>query len=301
MQIQKTTLLLIIASLFFSFSTQAKTKKLLRLNLEKGSVYEMIMDMNNDMDQEMMGQQIKMTQHMQMGASMTVLDVLPNNNFLISYNYTTMKMDMDAMGNKMSFDSNSQDTDNPAFDALKGITKIKLQMEITPLGKVENIEGFDSFSEAFGANEQVKTMLKMFSDKESFKSTFGQTFNYFPEDKISVGDSWNASQKMEAFMNMDIDMHFEVTDIQEDDVTLKVNSDINSNTSTEQNGMNMNIEMTGNQAGEMSINAKDGMLTSSNMIQDINMLMKMNNPQSNEDMEIPMKMNSTVKVTFNKK
>lgn len=301
MKSQKSALLLIIVSLFFTLSTQAKTKKLLRFNLEKGSVYEMVMDMNNNMDQEMMGQQLKMNQLMKMITIMTVEDVLPNNNFLVSYKYKSIKMDMNVMGNSMSFDSDNQEGNTPELELLKGLTEVKLTMEVTPLGKVQSVVGFDSFSNAFAANPQIKEMLKMFSNEESFKSSFGQTFNYFPEEAVTVGDSWDTSQKMEAIMNMEIDMHFEVADIQKNKVFLNVNSDINSDSEIEQNGMNIDMKMTGNQDGSMIINSKDGMLNTSNMTQDISMLMKMKNPQTNEDIEMPMKINSTIEVIVSKK
>ncbi len=300
MKLRKTALLLIAVSLFFTISTQAKTKKLLRFNLQKGSVYEMTTDMNNIMDQEVMGQQVKMDQKMKMIATMTVEDVLPNNNILVSYIYKSMKMDMSTMGNTMSFDTDKQDDNNPASEAFKRLTKIKLKMEITPLGKVVNIEGFDRFDNAFTAMPQAKEMLKMFSSEESFKSSIGQTFNYFPEEKIAVGDSWDTTQKMDAIMNMEINMHFEVTDIQKDDVVLKIDSDINSDTTIEQNGMDIDMKMNGNQTGNMTINSKDGMLNTSNMTQAMSILMKMKNPQNNEDMEIPMKINSTIAVSVSK-
>ncbi|WP_321288691.1 DUF6263 family protein [uncultured Sunxiuqinia sp.] len=301
MKTSKATLLLIIVSLFCSFSTQAKTKKLLRLNLEKGAVYEMNMNMDNHMDQEMMGQQIKMDQKMQMVTSMTVTDVLPNKNFMLTYQYKSIRMDMETMGQTMSFNTDKPADDNPASNMLKGMTKVELKMEITSRGEVVNIEGFESFSNVFGANPQLEGMLQMFSDKEAFKSNFSKTFNYFPEDKVSVGDTWNSTQQLKDFMNMNIDMHFKVTNIEDDKITLDVNSDFSSNSPMEQGGMKMEMNMTGKQNGEMKINSEDGMVSSSDLSQDISMLMKMTNPQTQEEQEIPMEMKSTVRVTVDKK
>ena len=41
---------------------QAKSKVLLRLNLQKGTTYEMTMAMINNMDQDMMGKKMKIDQ-----------------------------------------------------------------------------------------------------------------------------------------------------------------------------------------------------------------------------------------------
>ncbi|HKJ41870.1 MAG TPA: DUF6263 family protein [Sunxiuqinia sp.] len=297
----KTALLVLFATICFAFSTQAIPKKLIRLNLEKGAVYEMTMNMTNNMDQEKMGQEIKMKQDMQMITSMNVDDVLPNHNYLVSYKYNSIKMTMDVMGKTMTFDTDHPDEGNPALKVMEGLTKVDLQMELTPQGKVVNVKGFDKFSDIFGGNPQLKNMLKMFSDQESFKANFSQTFNYFPDKKVGVGDTWDATQQFKSLMNMDIDMHFKVADVKKNAITLNVQSNINSDMPINQNGMKMEMHMKGSQNGEMNIDLNDGMLTQSNMKQSISMLMKMKNPQTLEDMEIPMKMNSDIKVIVTKK
>lgn len=301
MKFGKITLLLVILSLFFTISSQAQKKKLLRFKLEKGSVYEMVMNMNNNMDQEMMGQQVKMDQQMEMITIMTVEDVLPNNNFLINYHYKSIKMDMDVMGNSMTFDSENEEESTSSLKALKNLTKTKLKLEFTPLGKVISIDGFDSFNDVFAENFELKEMFKMISSEKAFKSSFGQTFNYFPEEKVTVGDSWSTSQKIEEPMSMNIDMHFTVSDIQKHNVFLDMDSDIDSNTTMEQNGMSIDMEMKGKQNGTLTINSKDGMLNASAMKQDLSILMKMKNPQTNEDIEMPIKMHATIKTTVSKK
>ena len=300
MKIYKHTLLLILC-LAIGLSSYAKPKKKLQLKLKKGEVYEMTTNMDLDIDQEMMGQQIEVNQDMEIIVSLTVEDILKNKNFLLSYNYDTFSIDMDAMGNKMSFSSENPDESNPASKFLKKITEVELKMEITPSGKIENIEGFEDLSQTVGSNPQLAQMLKMFSDEASFRSTLDQTFSYLPQTKVSVGDRWDSSYKMSAPIAMDIDMTYEVAEIQKKLVILNVDSDINSNTTMEQAGVNMDIELEGTQKGEMSINAKDGMISSSNINQLFSMNMKMKNPQTNEDMEIPMEMNSTIVVSVTKK
>ncbi len=300
MKLKTTTLLIVVISLLATSTVQAKTKKLLRFNLKKGSVYEMVIDMDNIVDQEMMGQQIKLNLQMKMVMLVTINDLLPNNNYLISYNYKSIKMEMDAMGNLMSYDSDDPNESNPALSNLKKLTNIDLMLEITPKGKVTNVKGFENFSSTFSDNPQMKEVLKMFSDEESFKSSFMQTFNYFPEEKVSVGDTWENSLKMETLMNMDIKMQFKLTDIKKKRVFLNVDSDVDAESKIEQNGMNIDMDVAGSQGGNMTINSKDGMLISSNVEQELNLLMKMKNPQSDENMEIPMKINSTVKVNVSK-
>ena len=76
---QKRIALIVISLLMAANVMYAETKALLRLNLQKGTTYEMTMVMNNQIDQEMMGQKIKIDQKMEMVFSYQVLDILPNN------------------------------------------------------------------------------------------------------------------------------------------------------------------------------------------------------------------------------
>jgi hypothetical protein len=69
----------------------------------------------------------------------------------------------------------------------------------------------------------------------------------------------------------------------------------------EQMGMKMDVKMAGKQSGKMVINATDGWLTGSDLIQKFDMNMKVKNPQSGEDMVIPMVINSVVNIAVVKK
>ena len=300
MKLKTTTLLIVVISLLATSTIQAKTKKLLRFNLEKGAIYELVMNLENNIDQMMMGQQIKMEQKMKMVAKLTVEDVLANNNFLIRYNYKSIKMDTNAMNNTISFNTDSLSESNPAFDLLKGFTKIQLTLEITPKGEIVNVGGFDSFNGVFTGNPKIKEALKTFSDEKYFKTNFTNTFNYFPEEEVSIGDTWSTSKKVDVDFDLLYDAHFKVLDFQKNNVILEVDSDIDSKMDMDQNGMNINISMKGNKKGEMTIDYKDGMMRSSELEQDLTMLMKMKAPEENQDIEMPMKMVSKTTISVSK-
>jgi hypothetical protein len=102
-------------------------------------------------------------------------------------------------------------------------------------------------------------------------------------------------------MNTEITMVFEVAAIENNQVYLNVAAVVDMETPIEQMGMKMNVKMAGKQSGKMTIGATDGWLTSSDLIQKFDMNMKMKNPQSGEDMEIPMVLNSVAKISAVKK
>lgn len=292
--------LIFIALLFLVGSVQAKSA-LLRLNLKKGTVYEMNMTSNSAIEQEMMGQNMKINQKLEMNFSYLVTDVLPNKNFRIEYALANMKMNMNVNGNEMSFDSQSDDQSNPVNSILKKLADMKIAFEITPTGQVEHFEGIDNFIKQFSGNMQAAQALQMFSNPDNLNSFIGQTFNYLPEKKVKVGDKWTSEFKIPMLMNTATTLNFEVAGISRDVVNLNVASDVNAETPIEQNGMKINMKMNGTQTGTMAINPEDGWLTSSDMTQNFDMKMNMKNPQNNEDMEIPMKINTVIKMITTRK
>lgn len=292
-------LLISISLLLISF--RADSKVLLRLNLEKGTTYEMTMNMTNSIDQEMMGQNMKIDQKTEMGFLFQVLDVLPNKNFQIEYSMSKMKLNMNINGQDVSFDSESTDESNPMNKSLKDLVNIKIKMELTPKGTVENIEGLDQFVKQLAGNQQMAQTMQMFMNDKNFGSFVGQTFSYFPEEEIKEGSKWTSSFALPALMNMETKMNYEAASISKANILLNVTSDINMDMPIEQNGMKIEMKMTGAQNGTMTINPKDGWLRESDLTQKFDMHMKMKNPQSGEDMEIPMLMNSVVKFIVVKK
>lgn len=298
----KTKLITLLVILILLAANAAQAKKLmLRLNLKKGTTYEMTMATTSNIDQEMMGQKMKIDQKIDMVFSYHVLDVLPNKNYLIEYSFGKTKLSVNVNGQEMNFDSESADQTNPMNASLKGLDTYKLKLEINPKGKVERIEGVDQIAKEMAANQQLAQSMQMFTNDASFMSFVGQTFNYFPENEIDKNDKWTSSYKIPSLMNMEASMNFEVTAIEKDMISLNVNSDINMEGPVEQSGYKFDMKSTGSQTGTMTIDSADGWVRQSELTQKFDVNLKMKNPQSGEDMEIPMLVNSVTNITVNKK
>jgi len=290
-----------LISLFFlvaiialhSFEASSKTQ--LRLNLQKGSVYDMKMSSINQIEQDMMGQKIKIDQKIEMVFTYTVLDILPDKNFLIEYSFSQMKLNMNMNGQVLAMDSESPES-NPMNKAIKDLLSFKLKIILTAKGQVVKIDGLEEFTKKLSVNQQMAQAMKMFTDENNFKSFFTQTFNYFPENEIAVGDQWNSIVKTPELMNAEISMIFAVTAIENNQIYLDFKSIVDMETPVEQMGMKMNVKMAGNQSGKMIINKLDGWPSAVDQIQKYDMKVKLKNPQSGEDMEIPMVTNSVTNI-----
>ncbi len=296
------TKLTIVSFLIFLVVVNTNTfaGKLLRLNLQKGTTYEMAMTAANQIDQEMMGQKMKIDQKMEMVFSYKVLDVLSDQKFVVEYSFQKMKIDMNMNGQEMKMSTESTDN-NPTDAGLKELLSLKLIMTANQMGQVEKVEGLNEYAQKLSGNRQLSQAMQMFTSEENFKNYFAQTFNYFPEKEVSVGDQWKTSVKVPTLMNTVIEMVYAVTAIEKDMVYLDFLSNVDTNSQIEQMGMKMDVKMAGKQSGKMIINAADGWLTGSDLTQKFDMNMKMKNPQTGEDMMIPMVINSVVNIVVVKK
>lgn len=276
--------------------TLAQSKVLLRLNLDKGDNYQMIMNMDNDIDQDVMGQHMKILQKMEMVTSYKVLDVLPDKNYVVEYSFGKMKITMDVNGQQSIMDTENVEG-NPAAQTMKDMTAFNVKITLNAQGKVQKVEGLEEFAGKMAGNQQLTQTLHMFTDENNFKAFIEQSYGFFPETEVGVGSKWSNSVKMPAYMNMDLVMNYEVAEIQNEQVVLNVLSDINTDGPIETNGMKMHLKMTGSQNGVMKIDRKGGLEGTSELTQKTDMLMKMQNPESGEEMEFPLKMNSVIKAT----
>lgn len=295
------TKLTIVSFLIFLVVVNTNTfaGKLLRLNLQKGTTYEMAMTSSNQVEQEMMGQKMKVDQKMEMVFTYKVLEVLPEQKFRIEYSFSRMKAEMNLNGQEMKINTDS--INNLTEPGLKELLSLKLVMTVNQMGQVEKVEGLNEFAQKLSGNRQLSQSMQMFTSEENFKNYFAQTFNYFPAKEVSVGDQWKTSVNVPALMNTVIEMVYAVTAIEKDMVYLDFLSNVDTNSQIEQMGMKMDVKMAGKQSGKMVVNAGDGWLTASDMTQKFDMNLKMKNPQTGEDMTIPMVINSVVNIAVTKK
>lgn len=292
---------LFFVTLFLAAQTvKADSKALLRLKLKKGSAYEMTMVSDNKIDQEMNGKPMKILQKIEMVIFYQVLDVLPKNIFEIEYSFQKMKMSMNVNGQQMNMDSDST-SDDPMSAVLKDLFALKIKVKMNSKGQILEIGGMEEYAQKMSANPQLAQSMKMFVDEKNFKTFVEQTFSYFPEDKVKVGSKWNNSTKIPSLMNLDIAMNYEVANILKDKIILNVTSDVNMESPVEENGMKLYVKIAGTQAGTMAISRSDCFASSSELTMNYDFKMKMKNPQSGEEMEIPMVLHSNITTNIIKK
>jgi hypothetical protein len=265
-------------------STKTSTaSKMLKFNFEKGKSYDYEMIMN--MDQEVMGQKIKMD--MTMYYTLDVKEA-EGDTKIITSTYDRFKMAMD-MGSMMSIDMDtdkplveSEGTDprkdpmkmvNRLFSAIKGR---QFQLKVNAEGKVLEVTGMQelasSIIDSMGLDQDAPEMKekmreafsKQFNDAD-VKSQFERILYIFPNKEVKVGDSWEKNTSMSGQMPAKYNSTYTVKEIEGDMVTLEENSKITSS--------NEKMEMDGKVKGTLIVDSRSGLVVSAD--QNMNITAKM--------------------------
>jgi hypothetical protein len=263
---------------FESCNSGGKTAsaKTLKFNLEKGKGYDY--DMVWDMDQKIMGQDMKMS----FGANFT-MNVTDDDGKVktISSTYKSFKMYMKMPQAEIDVDTDkpadeAADATNPmamvgkVFRAIKGKSFV---IKVDNEGTVISVEGFEdivnSMVESISMNEQMQEALRaslkdQFSG-QSIKDQFGPVFNIFPNKEVKVGDSWDKSYSTGGKTPAKYTTTYTVKSIDGDNVSMTTKTKIESSG---------DADVSGTQEGNILVDSKTGLMINGEFDQKIKTTMQ---------------------------
>lgn len=267
-------LLLVIATLIGTLSnsscksSQSSASKMLKLNLQKGQAYDY--DMITDFDQEIMGQEVKMS--MNMGYS---LDVIADSGNIRTVNteVNRIKMDMQMMAMKFSIDTDKPASESDtttmqgklslAFSKLGEVMKgKKFEMKVDKEGKVIEISGFDQIfssladSSNMESEERTKALqsLKEQMNGQEAKDQFTELFAIFPQKEVRVDDTWEKDYETTGRIAAKNHTVYKVKDIEGDIVTVSAKTKFESS---------REIKLDGNKNGIVIVDSRSGLVVNS--------------------------------------
>jgi hypothetical protein len=270
----------------FYCNGQVNKKYTLAFDLTKGATYKQHCLMEMNIDQEIMGQKIHILTKMDIKMHYDVISI-QNDLYDMQLLYDRIKMDMDAGGMSMSFDSNTTETVATASNMgplFKAIIGIPVSFQFDKLGKIKSITGTEKIQEAMleavdsNMNEQAKqqivgTIGPRFS-KESISALFEQIGSYFPDKQVGIGDSWNVNTTVN---NNGISLLSKITmTLKQIDGNVAVlnaagNIETQEGGSVQKvQGMEAKVEVKGEQSGTVKIDMKTGWPVSVEISQKIN-------------------------------
>ena len=255
-----------LMSCFLSISAQIK----LSFNPEKGVKYEYQMEVVQNMKQNAMGQEIPIETEMNGTYLMEIKNKTPQEIHAEStYQGFTFIVSSPMM--KIKYDSKNP-TENPSeMDKMFGkmfstLIGKPFTVVFSPDGSVKSVSGMGAIIEsmlgAISSDGQVAAqmgglMTQQFSD-ESMRKMFEQSFNFYPDKAVKVGESWNTEITMPMNnMNFGIKTKNTLKEVSNKMATIEVTGDID---------MDMGEgKFSGTQTGTMIVDTTTGMPVTSDV------------------------------------
>jgi hypothetical protein len=274
------TLLLLI---FGSCQTTSKNSasSVLKFNLEKGRGYDYEMIWN--MSTAVMGQESKVGIDGQYSVNVTEDD---GHIKTLTMLYKSIRMNMEMMGMNFDIDSEKPVTDdgdttmfkkNP-FTAmnktLSALTGKPFIMKVDESGNIIEIVGFDKIINAMvdsmSINEEQKqkvlaSMKDQFNEQQ-LKDNFAYVFSIFPNKQVKVGDSWDKSYKTSGKLKAQFTTTYTVKEIEGNNISLR--------TKTRIEPLDGEMQITGEQTGNIIVDSKTGLMINGEFEQDMKTEMK---------------------------
>ncbi len=257
-------------------------KYLLKLNPKEGTTGKLIMDINIDITMEMMGQEMKTTQVMEMASNLKVLkNTVEEVVTSMKYEYFSVEMDVPMMG-KMEYDTRKEDNEGMMAEAMEGAFKSLLENEITMVqnhsGKTLRMEGVEDVSavQQGQANMNITSMLNM---------------SQFPEKPVTIGESWKKTIT-DANSPYAFDATYTLKKVENGKVYIGLESDVSMSDLKSEEAEATAAEMNGKQNGTFIYDQKTMWLIEALINQDFDMSV------DQMGMSIPMKMKGDIVLTM---
>jgi Family of unknown function (DUF6263) len=252
--------------LFYSCQSakNATTSKMLKFNFENGKGYDY--EMNVSMDQEIMGQKMKMDM-----SSYYSMDVTGDDGSMktVTTTFERIKMDMNVAGMDISVDSDKKGEPAGDKDPMGIMSKLfgaiggrKFIMKINSEGKVEEVTGVKelatSIADSLGLEgsdrEEIISKFNGQFNEQSMKDQFERVLYIFPNKEIKVGDSWEKNTSSGGQLGGKYTSTYTVKEIEGEMVTLEEKSKISS----QEEG----ATMKGNVVGLTVVDSRNGLVVS---------------------------------------
>lgn len=273
----------------------------LKFRLPQGEVVYYTSDMKQTINQTVMGNAMTVQQDMLFRMAYKVLSV-EGTNRTVEIAYDRIKMETDAMGQKIKFDSQDSTGNNPQLAMLSGLVGKPFQMTVSEAGKVLSVSGFDAVlngmtgdptdPRAAAARQQLD---QMFSD-EAVKEMLSQSTDIYPEQMVKPGDTWTRTHTTSMGpISMEVANTYKLESATDKTANVSVNATITGKSTNSPAGIQgMTVDMKGKQSGKMEIEIATGVLQKMDLTQDIEGTMGV------QGMKVPMTIKTVGTITGSK-
>lgn len=288
-------LFLLFVPLLLIMALQAQSYKL-SFNPGNNDKFDMKSEVKIKIVQSMMGQEMEIN----MNSNIDNLYEITNGsgeNKEVKIKYNKLKTGMEMMGQTITMDSDSPDKDDPKNKIYNMLKESEITALVKPNGDIVELKGVDELAKKFENFSEAELQgVKNYIEKDAIKSSFEQSFKWYPEKEVKVGDAWTTVTTISSPYELKSNNNYTLIKVENNVGYLTVKSDVTTDGSKkmQSNGMELEINLTGKNEGEMQVDMKSGMPVSSNIVQNLSGKMEI------MGQEVPISISNTIKTNTSK-
>ncbi len=275
----KALVALILLAVAIPVTTNAASEASLRVKLDKGAEVKYQSTTNQVITQTVGAMKQVINQKQVFEYKITVTSKLPNGNLQAKITFTRIAVDMETQGMSMKFDSDKQDDGpvaNPQFLVFGAMINKSVTATVTPLGNIAEVSGIEELRKQMLAETvgqaQIEQTIGAAISQDAIKQMFGGAFISYPEKGLKAKSTWTENQTIDNQFTLNMINTYSVLSMDANEVKLSLSATMSTIPGNSSNlmGMQVTYNLFGTTSGSLTVNPKTGMVTESNMEQNIN-------------------------------
>jgi len=231
-----------------------------------GDNFTLTMEMDQSVDMSMMGQSIPMDQKQTYNYLYNIVEVDEEGVFMLEQELSRIRGSVESsMMGSQSFDTDDGEA-GQVGEQMKAMIGVPIRARLTKKGEVVSVEGVEDLQarmseEAF--DEAQRKILEDALDPETFAQNL-QTFSFYPDAPIAVGDSWTTTSSVRLGFPMTLESTYTLTRVEGTTAYLDVAVDTYTPDDAEpmaMGGGEMTMDMTGTMTGTAEVDLPSGLMT----------------------------------------
>ena len=295
-----------VVILLFAFSVSFAEKPI-QLRLEKGKTYTQVSNINSKVSQFAQGMSIDIEMSIVSTTSYKVLDVKDTLLFA-EVSFSSLKTTVKSPMGVQELSSDSTNVNAPSSMLMQELTKNPFKVTLTQSGRVAEIDANTAIEKAVNSvvalSDDQKAMVKgQFFEQfgnAAIRQNLENTFSYYPPKNVK-GEKWNSVQKIKTSLALVLNNENEVTDVNNENVTVKYVGEMSSPENAEPanlNGMSAKYAINGTTEGDVTIAVTTGWIIKSTFSQNLKGNLEfLPNAQMPNGMQVPITITNTGSVT----
>ena len=304
---------LTILSITLNASAQDQGPLDLNLNLEAGSSYICVMELNQNVAQTTGGYDQTLRQELLMSWRYDVIGSNENGEIDINLTYTRIKVKQDFGFQSSEYDSESPpDYIEPSMRGYGAVVGSELGVKMGKKGRIIELRGVDTMLDKMiedldlpdspAKNEMIASMRSQFGE-DALRQALEQITGFYPESPVNIGDKWTSEKLVRTGFPMKIVDNYELRSRKDGVVNIDVSSEITS--SPDSAGVQMGpvsifYDIAGSHSGSIEVDESTGLPIRSEIDMSLSGTVRASGIPDEEPQSWPIRTDGRVVVTFEK-